>query len=396
MPIGGSGTINQGSPISDTKVLLSKNGVETSADSTPRKLNLIEGTNITITDIENIGNDEYDVTIASTGGGGSPQDLLDGVNHQDTLIGSVLQGDLIKGNGTPLWARFPRGTSLQQIRVNAGGTDLEYFTPAGGSAHDILSSTHDAITATVVQGDLLLGNGTPLWDRLGIGTVNQILLSNGTTLAYGLLVNANVDAGANIAQSKLASIVLGDLPNLPTLGTLPASPRQIAIVNAEIDAGANIAQSKLASILLANLPIGSAFQRYRTNSGATAIENFTEESALVFIIGDGSAVITTGVKVHLRVPFACEINLATLLNKESGSIVVDVNRFTSLANFNADTKASITSATPPTTSSARSSEDSTLTSWTVVLNQGDILEAEVDSATTVTRTTLSLKVDKRG
>ncbi len=81
---------------------------------------------------------------------------------------------------------------------------------------------------------------------------------------------------------------------------------------------------------------------------------------------------------------------------QSGSIVVDINRFTSLANFNADTKASITSATPPTTSSARSSEDSTLTGWTIVLNQGDIIEAEVDSVTTVERSSLVLRVNKRG
>jgi len=38
---------------------------------------------------------------------------------------------------------------------------------------------------------------------------------------------------------------------------------------------------------LAQSPIGTAFQRYRTNSGATAIENFTEEAGISFIIDGG-------------------------------------------------------------------------------------------------------------
>jgi len=204
-------------------------------------------------------------------------------------------------------------------------------------------------------GDILKDDGSNL-KRFARGGAEELLKVNsgGTDIEYGLLDNANVCSAAGILQSKLQSLVL------------------------------------------ANLPLGTAFQRYRTNSGATAIENFTEEAAFEFVIGDNSAVITTGIKLHLRVPFACEIVAATLLNFQSGSIVVDVNRFTSLSNFNADTKASITSSTPPTTSSARSSEDTTLTSWTVVLNQGDILEVEVDSVTTVERTTLVLRVEKRG
>lgn len=53
-------------------------------------------------------------------------------SHGDTVVGTPVLGDLIKGNaGT--WQRFLKGTALQQIRVNAGGTDLEYFTPASST-----------------------------------------------------------------------------------------------------------------------------------------------------------------------------------------------------------------------------------------------------------------------
>jgi len=259
------------------------------------------------------------------------------------------------------------------ITPSAGGWN--YFSPSGGNHNFFVDggSKMEIQTSQVIlkerlnlgilgilmtsraTGDIMKDDGTDL-KRFARGASDTVLKVNtgGTDVEYGLLNNANINGAAAIAQSKLAALVL------------------------------------------ANLPIGRAFQRYRTNSGATAIENFTEEAAFEFVIGDNSTVISTGVKLHLRVPFDCEITRATVLNMQSGSIVVDINRFTSLANFNADTKASITSSTPPTTSSARSSEDTTLTSWTVVLNQGDILEAEVDSVTTVERTTIVLRVNKRG
>lgn len=41
------------------------------------------------------------------GGSGTPHDLLDGVQNQDTLAGSVADGDQIQGNSTPKWSRVP-------------------------------------------------------------------------------------------------------------------------------------------------------------------------------------------------------------------------------------------------------------------------------------------------
>jgi len=48
-------------------------------------------------------------------------------------ITSDATGDLMKHDGTG-FTRFARGTALQQLRVNSGGTDLEWFTPAAGSS----------------------------------------------------------------------------------------------------------------------------------------------------------------------------------------------------------------------------------------------------------------------
>ncbi len=55
----------------------------------------------------------------------------------------------------------------------------------------------------------------------------------------------------------------------------------------------------------------------------------------------------------------------------------------------------ITASAPPTISSATHSTDSTLTGWTTTFNDGDVFRFNVDSATTIQRVTLSLRVRVR-
>ena len=114
---------------------------------------------------------------------------------------------------------------------------------------------------------------------------------------------------------------------------------------------------------------------------------------IVFIIDGGGSAITTGQKGHLEIPFACTIQQVTMLADVSGSIVVDIWKDT-YANFPPIDADSITAAAPPTITTAQKSQDSTLTDWTTAIAAGDILAFNVDSATTITRVTISLKVAK--
>lgn len=109
------------------------------------------------------------------------------------------------------------------------------------------------------------------------------------------------------------------------------------------------------------------------------------------VIDGGGGVITTGIKGDVVVDFACQIVGATLLADQSGSIVVNVWK-DSYANFPPIVGDKITASAPPTLSSAAKSQDSTLTGWTTAIAAGDVLRFNVDSATTVTRVTLALKV----
>lgn len=114
---------------------------------------------------------------------------------------------------------------------------------------------------------------------------------------------------------------------------------------------------------------------------------------IAFVIDGGGSAITTGIKGDLEIPFACTINSVRLLGDQSGSIVVDIWKDT-YANFPPTGADSITASAKPTISSASKSEDTTLTGWTTSISAGDILRFNVDSITTLTRVTLSLKVTK--
>ena len=116
-------------------------------------------------------------------------------------------------------------------------------------------------------------------------------------------------------------------------------------------------------------------------------------SAIEIIIGDGTNAISTGVAGDIEVPFNCTILQATALADQTGSIQVDIWKDT-YANFPPDDADSITASAPITISSSNKSQDSTLSGWTTTINAGDILRFNVDSASTITRCTISLKVRK--
>jgi hypothetical protein len=129
----------------------------------------------------------------------------------------------------------------------------------------------------------------------------------------------------------------------------------------------------------------------RDVSADGAILDATKVSCITVIIDGGGSAITTGIKCDVEVPFACTINQNTLLADQSGSIVVDLWVDT-YANYPPTDADSITAAAPPTIAAATKSQDATLTDWTTAIAAGKTIRYNVDSCTSITRVTLSLKV----
>lgn len=122
------------------------------------------------------------------------------------------------------------------------------------------------------------------------------------------------------------------------------------------------------------------------------------DSAIEYVIDGGGSLISTGVAGYAEVPFDCYIEASVLTADQSGSIVIDIwkcayDDFDAGSTHPVDAD-SITASAQPTISGDTKDEDETLTGWTRTLNKGDILAFNVDSVSTHTRVTISLKVTK--
>lgn len=92
--------------------------------------------------------------------------------------------------------------------------------------------------SSYTTGDTLYASASNVLSKLGIGAANRVYTSNGSIPAWTLLVNANIDAAAAIAYSKL---------NLTD-----------SVVNADINSAAAIAFSKMAALTASKLLESSA------------------------------------------------------------------------------------------------------------------------------------------
>lgn len=120
--------------------------------------------------------------------------LLDGVNHTDTLAGSVARGDLIAGNATPKWARLPIGTNGFVLTSNgsdpvwsaSGATALEHNTlfhlkPFTATA---VSMSNGATTLTTTGGQFA---NVRVGDRINLDDAHY------NSALYGFRVTALID-----------------------------------------------------------------------------------------------------------------------------------------------------------------------------------------------------------
>jgi len=75
-------------------------------------------------------------------------------------------GDILQFNGTT-WANVP-----------LSGIDMDTHELLNGMRHT------DTVQHTVVRGDIIVGNSTPAWDALALGTDEFVLYSDGTDAVY--------------------------------------------------------------------------------------------------------------------------------------------------------------------------------------------------------------------
>ena len=197
----------------------------------------------------------------------------------------------------------------------------------------------------------------------------------------GQIVTAATNPYTGSANTNLASItkpgivqLAGDLANTATSPTV-AGLQGRAVYNAAPNNGDALTWSTS----------NNRWQPTAAGGGGTGTIGIT-------IDGGGSA-ITTGLKGYLYIPYACTITDWTILSDVSGSIVIDVWK-ASYASAPPTVSNTIAGTEKPTLSSQVKNQDTTLSSWTTSVSAGDVMAFNVDSASTLTKVSLSIKVTK--
>lgn len=215
------------------------------------------------------------------------------------------------------------------------------------------------MTVAVASGSILVNSVTV---AVSSGNVT-ITAANGTNPRFDLIVVDNTGTKSATAGTAAAN---------PVFPSIPAN----SVVLAAVYVPANDTDID-ANQIIDKRVIGTHFG----------------EGSIEFIMDGGGAVITTGVKGFIELPFAGTFTGWTIIGDQSGSIVVDVWKDT-YANAPPTVADTITGTEKPTLASAQKNQDNALSSWTTTFAQGDILGFNVDSATTVQRVLVSLRYNR--
>lgn len=131
--------------------------------------------------------------------------------------------------------------------------------------------------------------------------------------------------------------------------------------------------------------------------GETTVQGAIDKLSAHTSGGSGvSAVIfnaTPGIKFDLEMPFAGTISAVRLLADQPGNIVIDLWK-DSYTNYPPVVGDSICAAAKPTLVSADKYEDVTLTGWTTDFDVGDVIRANIESVSTLTRVTVALRLNR--
>lgn len=190
---------------------------------TRRRINFIEGSNITLTVADDAGDDELDVTIAASGLSDA-HDFLS-MTHSDTLAHTLVGGDrgsIIAVNSTPAYAILTPSTPNRVVLWN--GTDTVFAQvnltsmvtgtlplSGGGTGQTTAAAAFDALSPMSANGDLITrAAGTAA--RLALGAALQGLRVNaaGTALEYAdITATAATNAGTTNDAQAFAFIPSG-------------------------------------------------------------------------------------------------------------------------------------------------------------------------------------------
>jgi hypothetical protein len=149
-----------------------------------------------------IGGNPNTATLILSGVAAGAHNILS-ATHTDTLVGTVVRGDVIVGNSTPKWSRLAKGSANQVFRMDGTGTDPGWGAVADGalSGNVVLYTGTSAFSANQTFNAAATFNGAV---RFGVFSFA------GGTQTLGTERFISIDVSGGIATAKF--------PAAPTTG----------------------------------------------------------------------------------------------------------------------------------------------------------------------------------
>lgn len=163
------------------------------------------------------------------------QGIVTGTASQITLTTDVTGVLPLANGGTGLNAAaddsvlLSNGSAWAAAALSNCTTGLTYTTATNTfgcasavGSHALLSASHsDTLAASVVRGDLIVGNTTPQWTRLAVGANTAVLTSNGTDPAWSTAPNlTGINVGSATYGTGLIVVDTSGTAVLATAGTV--------------------------------------------------------------------------------------------------------------------------------------------------------------------------------
>lgn len=238
--------------------------------------------------------------------------------------------------------------------------------------------------------EVTVQTGTANADTMWLCTADTGGTLGTTAIAFKKIITAT-DTFTSTAAGAVPASSGGTTNYLRADGTFTTVPTTSITGLATVATSASAADLSTGTLPAGRMPALTGDVTSSAGGVATTLASNQKTRTIGFTIDGAGSAITTGLKVYLPLDFACTINQWTLVADVSGSIVIDIWKDT-YANYPPLVADTITASAKPTISSATKGQSSTLTGWTTSISAGDILAFNVDSASTVTKVTVSLKV----
>lgn len=296
---------------------------------------------------------------------------------------------------------------LDPAAIAAGGEFLLelVYTAADSKYYGTWSQIAPPITHTsgaLTVNQLIVGNGADDLKTLPATLDGQIPISKG---ADGTVAMARITAGSGVTVTNgpnTIQIAASSAGTVTHTGALTANQLvvgngtdDIKVAPATQDGQIPIGTAADGSVTMARITAGSGVT---VTNGAASIQISASgggDRVITFVVDGGGSAISTGIKADLRIPVACTLKSIEMVADQVGSCVVDLQKdtYTNFPPTNADSIINTgAGGVKPTLSSAIKSQDTTLAHYTTAFSVGDYLRLVIDSASVLTRLTLSATV----